>query len=160
LKDTVIRLFERDTFLLQDFDAKYGINFIIGYLKSRLLSTWKLEYIIKNDAYHKYFQALQAVLAFFDESEKHEITIDTAYFDLLQKMSNLDNINPIIGTKNLSEIPKSATGQVRLVLTELRGILLKNILAYRVEYFLADIENLIDTNFVSLLIDKNSDLFL
>jgi hypothetical protein len=82
---------------------------------------------------------LQAVLAFFDESETHEITI---------------------GTKNLSEIPKSATGQVRLVLTELRGILLKNILAYRVEYFLADIENLIDTNFLSLLIDKNSDLFL
>lgn len=135
LINSIISLFKQDSFILHDFDMEYAKGFITGYVCSQLSTAWEFEYLTKNDTTYKRFQALQSVLGFFDLHETHEITIDATYYEILEKNTNLDNINPIIDTKKLNDIPENANGQVRHVLTDLRDNLLQQLIKQKNQDF-------------------------
>lgn len=160
LVGAILSLFNRDNFLLNDFDIKYAKDFVTGYVCSQLSVIWEFEYIVKNNTIYKRFQALQAVLTFFDQYETKEIMVDSTYYEILQQTTNLDNINPIVNAEKLNDIPENANGQVRSVLTDLRDNLLKELLRQKNENFEIEEIFVFDDAVWDSLVEGNKGLFV
>ena len=86
--------------------------------------------------------------------------MDANYYELLQQTTNLDNINPLVRTNSIDDIPPNAKGQVRSVLTELRNNWIKALFQLELENIDISEACVLDKKTWKQLINQHKSLFI
>jgi hypothetical protein len=165
LRQSIIELFDDETFYKRNMSQSYAQNFILGYIEGSLRVHWYMEYVIKSKEAFKTVMALKALSHFLTIEDVMRIQVERIYEEIIKSKVNLSNITfdiPKMDLKTESGLTIEAhksKSNVQTVLNNLANEYILKIQKIKVEHFEMDVEDVIDESTIKEFIRLNWDLF-
>ena len=165
MQESLIALFDNDTFYRDNMSKNYATGFVIGYVQGSLSSHWYMEYVIKTNDIFKTTMALQSLSTYLQTEDVMRLQVDRIYEEVMRGKVNLSNpkldIQKIDLTSKKGKVVEknNSKGVVQTALINLVNEYINKISAIEIEDFDLTVSDFIDSQKIERFIETNWHLF-